>query len=129
LHETTDERGYIMKRTAAVFFTLLLVCSLITVAGCSSTGSKSTSDTTLSGTNASMQEFTLAELATYDGMNGKPAYIAVDGVVYDVTNVKQWSDGTHQGYSAGLDLTDSIGKAPHGKSKLDGVPVVGTLIG
>ena len=30
--------------------------------------------------------FTLAQLAQYDGQNGQPAYVAVDGVVYDVTN-------------------------------------------
>ena len=31
--------------------------------------------------------FTLDELKNYDGKEGRKAYIAVDGVVYDVTNV------------------------------------------
>ena len=39
--------------------------------------------------------FTLDELKNYDGKEGRKAYIAVDGVVYDVTNVAAWQGGTH----------------------------------
>ena len=74
-------------------------------------------------------ELTLDQLKQYDGKNGNPAYIAVDGVLYDVTNVSQWKNGGHEGYSAGNDLTDAIkNSSPHGTSKLKGVPVVGKLI-
>ena len=74
-------------------------------------------------------ELTLDQLKQYDGKNGNPAYIAVDGIIYDVTNVRQWKNGGHEGYSAGNDLTDAIkNKSPHGTSKLNGVPVVGKLI-
>jgi len=74
-------------------------------------------------------ELTLDQLKQYDGKNGNPAYIAVDGVLYDVTNVSQWKNGSHVGYSAGQDLTDAIkNSSPHGTSKLKGVPVVGKLI-
>ena len=72
---------------------------------------------------------TLEQLKQYDGKNGNPAYIAVDGVLYDVTNDSNWKNGSHKGYSAGRDLTDAIsGKSPHGTSVLDSVPVVGKLI-
>jgi predicted heme/steroid binding protein len=73
--------------------------------------------------------FTLDELAKFDGKNGNPAYIAVDGVVYDVTNVPEWKGGSHWGrFFAGKDLTTEIKTlSPHGVSKLKGVPVVGTL--
>lgn len=75
-------------------------------------------------------ELTLDQLKQYDGKNGNPAYIAVDGVLYDVTNHSRWKSGSHEGYSAGKDLTDAImGKSPHGISVLDGVPIVGKLIG
>ena len=37
--------------------------------------------------------FTEKELGKYDGQNGNPAYVAIDGVVYDVTNVSAWKDG------------------------------------
>lgn len=71
---------------------------------------------------------TAAELAAYNGQNGKPAYVAVNGAIYDVTNVPQWKNGTHQGYTAGKDLTNEIAKAPHGNSVLKDLPVVGKLV-
>ena len=40
--------------------------------------------------------FTTTELAEFDGRNGHPAYVAVKGIVYDVSNVPQWKDGKHQ---------------------------------
>jgi hypothetical protein len=39
---------------------------------------------------AAEEAFTLEELATYNGQNGQPAYIAVEGVVYDVSNSSRW---------------------------------------
>lgn len=63
-----------------------------------------------------MKEFTLEELTQYDGSNGKPAYVAVNGLVYDVTNVKGWKDGVHKPWNdkrvAGRDLTSELAKAP-----------------
>ena len=52
--------------------------------------------------------FTLDELKNYDGKEGRKAYIAVDGVVYDVTNVAAWQGGTHHGNNAGNDDSDRI---------------------
>lgn len=74
------------------------------------------------------KEFTMAELATYNGLNGQKAYIAVSGKVYDVTNVEAWSDGSHQGNLAGKDLTAIIVTAPHGTAVLKNLKVVGTLV-
>lgn len=45
------------------------------------------------------------ELSSYTGREGNPAYVAVNGVVYDVTNHPGWSLGTHFGLPAGKDLT------------------------
>ena len=67
------------------------------------------------------------ELAKYNGQNGNPAYVAVDGIVYDVINAKSWKNGTHQGLSAGQDLTQAIKSSSHGKSVLSELPVVGKL--
>lgn len=71
--------------------------------------------------------FTLDELKNYDGKEGRKAYIAVDGVVYDVTNVAAWQGGTHHGKNAGNDVSDRIVKAPHGKSTLEKLEIVGKL--
>jgi len=71
---------------------------------------------------------TLEELATYDGSNGNPAYIAIEGVIYDVTNSKAWNEGKHNGYVAGKDLTVEMRDvSPHGFSKLDGISIVGKI--
>ena len=71
---------------------------------------------------------TLEQLAQYNGKNGNPAYIAVDGIIYDVTNVPQWTNGDHNGFEAGNDLTEQIKTiSPHGVSKLNGIQAVGKL--
>ena len=82
-----------------------------------------------SGSAAADRVFTAEELATYNGKDGQPAYVAVDGVVYDVTDVPQWANGEHaNGLTAGQDLTEEItNESPHGLSVLDDLPVVGTL--
>lgn len=78
---------------------------------------------------SSMLELTLDELKQYDGKNGNPAYVAVDGIIYDMTNVAAWRNGDHNGYTAGNDLTDIIkNKSPHGVKNLEGVPVVGKIV-
>ena len=87
-----------------------------------------TPGTGTSATSGDLPVFTVDELAKYNGKDGNRAYVAVEGVVYDVTDVPQWAGGEHNGYSAGQDLTDAIENiSPHGVSVLAGVPVVGTL--
>jgi predicted heme/steroid binding protein len=72
--------------------------------------------------------FTLEDLAQYNGKDGNKAYVAVEGVVYDVTGIPAWTGGEHNGNMAGQDVTEAIAKAPHGDSKLDGLEVVGSLV-
>ena len=58
--------------------------------------------------------FTERELQQFDGTRGKPAYIAYDGVVYDVSASSLWSSGLHKDlHYAGSDLTRTLHKAPH----------------
>jgi predicted heme/steroid binding protein len=72
---------------------------------------------------------TKEDLAKYNGKNGMPAYVAVDGVVYDVSGVKAWKNGRHEGNSAGSDLTLKIKKnSPHGMLVLKKLKVVGKLV-
>ena len=81
-----------------------------------------------SSTQSNAQTFTLDELAQYDGKNGNDAYVAVDGIVYDVTNAAKWQNGNHYGVQAGTDCTTAISRSPHGSSVLDGLPIVGALV-
>merc|ERR1711879_543728 len=70
----------------------------------------------------SMLSLTASELSTFNGKEGNPAYIAIDGVIYDVTDVAMWSGGDHNGFEAGQDLTEEIKNiSPHGVSKLKGL--------
>ena len=58
--------------------------------------------------------FTERELQQFDGTRGKPAYIAYDGVVYDVSASSLWRGGLHKDlHYAGTDLTRTLRKAPH----------------
>ena len=71
---------------------------------------------------------TLEELKQFDGQEGRPAYVAIDGVIYDVTNVRTWVGGRHQGNMAGRDLTEVLkNQSPHGTRVLGNLRVVGRL--
>jgi predicted heme/steroid binding protein len=75
-----------------------------------------------------MRRFTKEELAQYDGKDGRPAFIAFEGRVYDVSRSFLWQDGRHQVlHTAGVDLTASLDQAPHGADLLERFSVIGVL--
>lgn len=76
---------------------------------------------------AELPTFTLEELAKFNGEDGNKAYVAYEGLVYDVTDVPQWKNGKHNGQVAGTDITGIMENAPHGTSKLEGLTVVGKM--
>ena len=58
--------------------------------------------------------FSEDDLRQYDGTQGRPVYIACNGIVYDVSDAPLWRGGMHQNlHYAGLNLTRSLRKAPH----------------
>ncbi len=65
-------------------------------------------------------------LAAFDGNEERPAFIAYNGKVYDVSNLFRWKGGKHFRHLAGMDLTAALAKAPHGAEKLASLPVPGT---
>lgn len=72
--------------------------------------------------------FTLEELAHYDGSNRKPAYVAVKGIVYDVSLEGTWGGGTHFSLYAGKDLTNQFNGCHGGRLEvLRNLPQVGVL--
>lgn len=72
--------------------------------------------------------FTIEELAQYNGKNGNPAYVAVNGIVYEVTNNAAWAAATHFGLSAGNDLTTLFASCHSGSDILSRLSVVGNLV-
>jgi len=76
-----------------------------------------------------VKKFTLEELKQYDGREGRAAYIACNGKVYDVSESFLWMEGDHQGqHVAGKDLTGELKLAPHGEETLERVKLVGVLV-
>lgn len=74
-------------------------------------------------------DLTADELAACDGKEGRPAYFAFDGTIYDATGSRVWKDGVHMGrHQAGTDLTEALKLAPHGAEKMVGRREVGKLL-
>jgi predicted heme/steroid binding protein len=75
------------------------------------------------------QDLTTEELHSFDGKEGRPAFVAYRGRIYDVTKSTLWKDGSHaRKHLAGSDLTDALKTAPHAEDKILAMPEVGKLI-
>lgn len=76
-----------------------------------------------------LRQFTNEELSQYDGSNGRPAYVAVNGIVYDVSLEATWGGGTHFSIYAGHDLTAQFNGCHLGRTEILGkLPQIGLLI-
>ncbi len=126
-HSRSSKASRSDKRTITLTALVLSLTLLLTACG---GGAAKTGDSTSQSTSGQEQVFTLEQLAEFDGKEGRPAYIAVDGIVYDVSDIPQWSGGSHAGGSitAGKDYSEEIRSvSPHGTSVLSRAPQVGTL--
>ena len=75
-----------------------------------------------------MRKISRKDLARCDGKEGRPAYIAYQGVIYDVTDCFLWKGGRHQAmHEAGTDLTVELNEAPHGADLLERASIVGSI--
>ena len=73
-------------------------------------------------------EFTVEELEKYNGENGNSAYVAIEGVIYDVSKIPAWKTGKHFGLTAGQDLSEQF-ESCHGIIDiLANAPKVGVLM-
>jgi len=69
------------------------------------------------------------ELAMCDGKEGRPALIAFQGTIYDVTASRLWKQGNHMGrHQSGNDLSEALSQAPHGAELVTALPVAGHLM-
>lgn len=72
--------------------------------------------------------YSAEKLAEFNGQDGANAYVAVDGVVYNLTNSAAWTNGEHNGVKAGTDATEAFKNSPHAEQTeafLAKLPVVG----
>lgn len=118
-----------------VMLLLMLLSVSVVIAGCASTPNDEPAapeETPVeSGEEGEAEELTLTleELSAFDGKNGNKAYVAVDGVIYDVTDAEGWEEGNHNGYQAGQDLTKELMEdSPHGADVLENLEAIGTLV-
>lgn len=114
-----------MKKIMALILTLLLV---FTFASCSNDEYVDNGDREKEPTEnqPELLQLTLDDLLMYNGQDGAKAYVAVEGNVYDVSDI--WESGEHNGYMAGTDITSFISSAPHGISVIDDLEKVGEII-
>ncbi len=70
--------------------------------------------------------FTAETLKQYNGLNGQPAYVAIDGIVYDVSNL--YKNGQHEGCEAGQEVSSEFYeiRRHNGGGVLDMFPIIGT---
>lgn len=79
--------------------------------------------------NINLVNLTLEQLAFYDGTNGKPAYIAYLGEIYDVSDAEGWTNGVHEGlHLAGRDCTEILDSASHGDTVIPQLRKIGVLV-
>lgn len=110
----------------------LPACGGSATAPTATTATATTPAAAATGASGGGKVFTPAELAAFDGQDGRPAYVAVDGVVYDVSASASWPQGRHTRCSldsmAGRDLSAEIKQAPANmRGLLEQMPVVGSL--
>jgi predicted heme/steroid binding protein len=117
------------KKHVLIILITLIIILLLAVTACSAAQSSATTTGSQTTAGTTEQTFTLEQLAKFDGQNGNKAYIAVDGVVYDVTDVAVWDHKQHAGkFTAGKDYSAELkSQAPHGASMLSQAKRVGVL--
>ena len=119
---------FITHRILAVLMIIGVVVHIINPFGLNNLGKEKSSLEVSEDVDVSqLPTFTLEELSTYNGLDGNKAYVAYKGFVYDVTNVPAWKEGMHNGQVAGTDLTEEIGKAPHGDGIFERLEIIGKI--
>jgi predicted heme/steroid binding protein len=71
--------------------------------------------------------YTKSQLALRNGQDKPEIWVALDGLIYDVTRSRLWREGKHYEHWAGQDLTDELKDAPHNEKVFDKFKVIGRL--
>ena len=76
----------------------------------------------------SLPTYNRAQLALRNGQDKPQVWVALHGIIYDVTLSRLWRNGKHYEHWAGQDLTDELKDAPHTEKVFDKFNVVGRLL-
>jgi predicted heme/steroid binding protein len=71
--------------------------------------------------------YTRNQLALRNGQDKPQIWIALNGIIYDVTTSRLWRDGKHYEHWAGQDLTHELKDAPHTENVFDKFKPIGRL--
>jgi predicted heme/steroid binding protein len=74
-----------------------------------------------------VQVYTKQQLARRNGQDKPEIWVALNGLIYDVTESRMWRNGKHYEHWAGQDLTDELKDAPHTETVFSKFNVVGEL--
>jgi Predicted heme/steroid binding protein len=77
--------------------------------------------------SAELTEYTRAQLALRNGQDRPEIWVALRGIIYDVSRSRLWLKGKHYEHWAGQDLTDELKDAPHTEFVFDKFEPVGRL--
>ena len=74
-------------------------------------------------------ELTLEELDEYDGTDGNRAYVAINGIIYDITDSTYWNEEGENDFEAGKDVTGKLGNVtPQMVNNVKGIERIGILV-
>ena len=76
-----------------------------------------------------LKEYTLHQLALRNGRDREEVWIAVEGLIYDVTESRLWREGQHYEHWAGQEMDEELEEAPHTRRVLEKFKVVGSVRG
>lgn len=74
-----------------------------------------------------LPEFTKSQLALRNGQDKPQIWVALHGLIYDVTESRLWRKGKHYEHWAGQDLTDELKDAPHTEKVFEKFKAIGRL--
>jgi predicted heme/steroid binding protein len=75
-----------------------------------------------------LPEYSKSYLALRNGQDKPEIWVALDGLIYDVTESRLWKNGKHYEHWAGQDLTEELKDAPHTDKVFAKFRVVGLLV-
>jgi len=71
--------------------------------------------------------YSKSQLALRNGQDKPQIWVALNGIIYDVTESRLWRNGKHYEHWAGQDLTDELADAPHTETVFEKFVAVGRL--